>query len=339
MTTTTEDEESTTEDEVTNALKKYGTDVETSVADDGTIYVVEAETDKSGEAVTNASGEPVTVAEAATTASGEKVTAALGSKTESKKQTGADNTTEKSTTKAQAGSESNKSTTAAPAPAQAQTPTKAPAQAATQAPTKAPTQAPTQAPTKAPTVAPTEAPTKAPASAVPSGWKKTTCSTQYDGTINVYTNGTWVFGLMNDAQNTDTIKLLQSEAGTSGIFLCDYHGTSSKVVIPSSIDGYTVVALSETFLNDSLVTKITIPNTIKCLWEPFCGATALETVIFPESSQFIGHSCNSSFVSGSKYTLYCEWELYDYIFCKYILHDDIKKVVSVDGKTVYYESN
>lgn len=43
-----EDMTTTAEDEVADALKEYGTDVETSIADDGTIYVVEAETDKSG---------------------------------------------------------------------------------------------------------------------------------------------------------------------------------------------------------------------------------------------------------------------------------------------------
>ncbi len=329
-----EDMTTTAEDEVADALKEYGTDVETSIADDGTIYVVEAETDKSGEAVTDASGKTVTVTEAVTTASGKTVKVTDNST----KSTTA--SSEKATTKAQTGSDSSKSTTAAPTQAVTQAPTKAPAPAATQAPTKAP--APTQAPTKAPAPAPTEAPTKA-VSKVPSNWKIINYTNEDGDTYEIYSNGTWLFfvygydglDLKDFIGYNSMIKVINDYKVTSGICLYKYIGNDTKVTIPSSIDGYPVTILKNTFLFNQTVTKITVPKSVEMIWS-MCNNATNDIDIWLESGMDL-KSCDSGpfWSCGDENILHCDRSIYEDWKVATGFNGGLSKVYDLKGNLLY----
>lgn len=307
-----EDMTTTAEDEVADALKEYGTDVETSIADDGTIYVVEAETDKSGEAVTDASGKTVTVTEAVTTASGKTVKVTDNST----KSTTA--SSEKATTKAQTGSDSSKSTTAAP------------------------TQAVTQAPTKAPAPAPTEAPTKA-VSKVPSNWKIINYTNEDGDTYEIYSNGTWLFfvygydglDLKDFIGYNSMIKVINDYKVTSGICLYKYIGNDTKVTIPSSIDGYPVTILKNTFLFNQTVTKITVPKSVEMIWS-MCNNATNDIDIWLESGMDL-KSCDSGpfWSCGDENILHCDRSIYEDWKVATGFNGGLSKVYDLKGNLLY----
>ena len=113
---------------------------------------------------------------------------------------------------------------------------------------------------------------------------------------------------------------IDSFAATSGDFeyyldyneenacvIAGYNGSESKVMIPSQIDGYTVIGINgNAFDGCTSLTSITIPNSVTEIgFCAFRGCTSLTDIIIPDSIIDIG---DSAFVNTAYYNTESNWE-------------------------------
>ena len=108
-------------------------------------------------------------------------------------------------------------------------------------------------------------------------------------------------------ENTDvpsetpfTYEIQNGEAVITG-----YSGAHSVLVIPDTIDGYTVTAISDSvFAGKTSLTSVSLPKNLKKLgWFVFSGCTSLKSVTVPSSVSEIGYD---SFANCTRLTVYCE---------------------------------
>lgn len=73
--------------------------------------------------------------------------------------------------------------------------------------------------------------------------------------------------------------------------LTSYTGSATEVIIPAEVDGYAVTALGEGLFKDSLVTSVTLPDSVTSIgWFAFYGCSALQTVTMGASVTSIGYA-------------------------------------------------
>lgn len=181
-------------------------------------------------------------------------------------------------------------------------------------------------------------------SKIPSNWTITTWSDGEDD-YKVYSNGVYLFDFVDNSLSNDFWgkDCMTRKGVTSGIYLIDYIGSDSRVSIPASIDGYSVTGLCYTFYEDENVTEITVPSSVMTLQDAFWGAKNLVKVTISAGSKLTGDGAfasDSIFKTGSHNAnnplpIYCEKAVADALASWG--HVSVK-VMSLDGKTVYYQS-
>lgn len=105
------------------------------------------------------------------------------------------------------------------------------------------------------------------------------------------------------APSLSSSEFLYIRRGSNAI-LTGYTGDGEFLVLPSSIDGYTLTEIADNAFESSTLRSIVIPNTVtKIGWFAFQACTALQSVTVPETVVTIGYA---AFPSGlSSFTLYC----------------------------------
>lgn len=77
-------------------------------------------------------------------------------------------------------------------------------------------------------------------------------------------------------------------ADNTGIVLTKYNGNDKEVVVPSEIDGKTIVKIEGTFYSNNSIEEVIIPEGITIIGEQaFYGCTNLKSVILPKSTKII----------------------------------------------------
>lgn len=84
-----------------------------------------------------------------------------------------------------------------------------------------------------------------------------------------------------------------------------YSGKYSVLVIPDTIDGYTITSIADSvFSGNTNLTSVSLPKDLKTLgWFAFSGCTALKSATLPVSISEIGYD---AFAHCTKLTIYCE---------------------------------
>jgi len=84
-----------------------------------------------------------------------------------------------------------------------------------------------------------------------------------------------------------------------------YSGKYSVLVIPDTIDGYTVTSIADSvFSGNTSLTSVSLPQNLKSLgWFAFSGCTSLKSATLPKSISEIGYD---AFAYCTKLTVYCE---------------------------------
>ncbi|MCD8028342.1 MAG: leucine-rich repeat domain-containing protein [Erysipelotrichaceae bacterium] len=73
------------------------------------------------------------------------------------------------------------------------------------------------------------------------------------------------------------------------IIISSYLGDDKDVIIPSTIDGYTVLGVGNYAFSESDITSVVIPDTVTYIGEgAFCDCANLESVTIPDSVTYIG---------------------------------------------------
>ena len=74
----------------------------------------------------------------------------------------------------------------------------------------------------------------------------------------------------------------------NGIMIAKYNGSDKIITIPSKIDGYTVVAISDgAFLNCTSLTSITVPNSVRTMGSyAFSGCSSLKNITLSNNIPF-----------------------------------------------------
>ncbi len=94
-----------------------------------------------------------------------------------------------------------------------------------------------------------------------------------------------------------------------------YNGRDRDIVIPSSIDGYRVVAIGERAFEDTLIKSVVIPDGVKSIgWFAFNGCMEMISATVPSSVAEIGYSAFGN--PGSRLTLYCHDGSYVHSYAK-----------------------
>lgn len=75
---------------------------------------------------------------------------------------------------------------------------------------------------------------------------------------------------------------------SNGIHITGYTGTATEIVIPSQIDHVDVVDLETTFKDNTKITKITIPGTVKSISMAFDNCSTLKEVVIKDGVEEIG---------------------------------------------------
>lgn len=93
---------------------------------------------------------------------------------------------------------------------------------------------------------------------------------------------------MCHVNNPDALEWTYS-SNADGICLTKYCGTKADVIVPAEIEGKRVVALRETFFNNTGIQSVVLPEgLIQIGDQTFSGCRALETVNFPSTLKAIG---------------------------------------------------
>ena len=123
-------------------------------------------------------------------------------------------------------------------------------------------------------------------------------------------------GNQGDLDNTENKKsgfqytVINNEATVTG-----YIGDDLEIVIPSSIDGYRVTAISDNAFEDSSLKSVVIPDGVKKIgWFAFYGCMELKTISIPSSVTEIGYSALGN--PGSSLTIYCHSSSFALAFAK-----------------------
>ncbi len=86
--------------------------------------------------------------------------------------------------------------------------------------------------------------------------------------------------------------------------LTGYTGSETSIVVPTSIDGYTVTAIGDSAFRDSKIKSIALPNSVESIgWFAFDGCTRLTAITVPSSVKKIAYGAFGS--SDSSLTIYC----------------------------------
>ena len=106
------------------------------------------------------------------------------------------------------------------------------------------------------------------------------------GTSNYWNSG-WGGGIGGTAYDAHgkPIPIYEYTVSDGAATLTKYNGVGTSVVIPRTIDGYTIVAIGgNAFSHNQRLEAVSIPDTVTVLKEfAFSGCTALETVNLPDS--------------------------------------------------------
>ena len=82
-----------------------------------------------------------------------------------------------------------------------------------------------------------------------------------------------------------------------GATITGYIGKNTTVIIPSTIDGYTVKAIGDEAFKGSKITSVSIPSTVQSIgWFAFADCSSLTALVVPDSVTSIGYEA----FSGSK---------------------------------------
>lgn len=184
-------------------------------------------------------------------------------------------------------------------------------------------------------------------SKIPSNWKIVDWYTDSDDGISykAYSNGEWLFDFADSCVSEDSWwkDTMNNHGVTSGIYLAKYLGSDTKVTVPSSIDGYPITGLCRTFYKNTTVKEVVVPSSVVAMVATFSKAENLEKVTISAGSKLTGDGAFASaiiFKTGSHNAnnplpIYCEKTVADALASWG--HVSVK-VMSLDGKTVYYQS-
>lgn len=92
-----------------------------------------------------------------------------------------------------------------------------------------------------------------------------------------------------DINTVFTYEYQELEDGTLNLYSYEKEGNGTVCEIPNEIDGKTVTSIEKLFCQDSEITKVVLPDTVKVIGkDAFSYTTALEEVVIPDSVETIG---------------------------------------------------
>ena len=107
----------------------------------------------------------------------------------------------------------------------------------------------------------------------------------------------------NPSNQTEAPTVLHTRDGDTAT-ITGYTGKDERLVIPSSIDGYTVTAIADSAFSSDTLKSVVIPDGVVTLgWFAFFECAALTSVTIPDSVTEIGYSAFPSTLSA--FTIYC----------------------------------
>lgn len=116
-------------------------------------------------------------------------------------------------------------------------------------------------------------------------------------------------------EENDPVSLFTYTISGSDATITGYAGTDETLVIPKSIDGYTVVEISDSAIRSSTIKNIIISESVtKIGWFAFSECTKLKTITIPESVTNIGYSAFGS--SQRSLVIYCHEDSFAQAYAK-----------------------
>ena len=94
-----------------------------------------------------------------------------------------------------------------------------------------------------------------------------------------------------------------------------YEGSNTKIVIPTTIDGYKVTSIADGAFENSNISNVIISEGVESIgWFAFDGCTALKSITIPSSVKSIGYSAFGT--AESSLTIYCHSESFALSYAK-----------------------
>ncbi len=93
----------------------------------------------------------------------------------------------------------------------------------------------------------------------------------------------------NNVTSVEPAGMYDYVLNNDSVYITAYNGTATDVVVPDTIDGYTVVSIEDAFSRKTAITSITIPDTVTSIGDDaFRGCSSLTSVVIPDTVTSIG---------------------------------------------------
>ena len=117
---------------------------------------------------------------------------------------------------------------------------------------------------------------------------------------------------LDEAQSTGNIPAIEKafeykiESGTATI--TKYKGSQTAVIVPASIDGYTVKSIGDNAFKGTSIVSVSLPDTLVSIgWFAFSDCSSLKSAIIPKTVAEIGYE---AFSNCKRLTIYTNADSY-----------------------------